>query len=102
MFTALKAAQMPEVMRAGELALPLTSYSTWENRSGTSPGRVEQAPVEVGTSELSLPLLCHEVAWWEGRELGDALCPLTPNHQREAVKRANLSVMNVGEQSCPS
>lgn len=34
-------------------------------------------------------------------ELGDALCPLTPDHQREAVKRANLGVMNVGELSGP-
>lgn len=84
-------------MKAGELALPLNSYSTWESRSYTLPDRIVQTPVEMGTNELSLPLFCYEVAWLAKR------CPLPPPRPLppEAIKRADLDVMMVGELSIP-
>lgn len=42
-------------MRAGELALPVTSCSTQESMHGTSPGQHTRAdPVGRGTGELGL------------------------------------------------
>lgn len=71
------------VMRAGELAVPLISCSTLESRLCTSPGQHSKVDTgrrghgktgPEGMKELTVPLVCHVVAWARER------CPLTPCH----------------------
>ena len=54
----------PGVMRAGELALPLTSCSIQMSKPLTSPGHHSRVgPEGVSMGELALPLVCHVVTW---------------------------------------
>lgn len=48
----------PEVIRAGELALPITCCSTWKSRPYSSPGQYSRAGCRCGALQVSRPPGC--------------------------------------------
>lgn len=71
------------IMGAEELSLPLTLFSTKEDRPCTLPVQHSRVvPAGRGMGELTPQLLCHEVAWAQGEDLW----PLSPHHLRQLGK----------------
>lgn len=78
------------VLSSGELALPLTSCSTWENGSCTSLDNTTELILMVGGSGQPVPREAEsmgELVWVQ------ALCLLSP----VAVGRTGSGVMRAGE-----
>lgn len=88
-----------KIMSLGELALPLTNFSSWTSRLCTSPGKYSNANLGPGlscepspeiksTGVLDLRLNCYEVVWvWRWCPLPSLLttcssqdnCPCPPH-----------------------